>query len=135
MSEHVLRIGSGREGGLPCPNKPDQTTAYHVSCRCSHDIYTEHNFDHAVHILKFLPWHCCIRSKLLASNVLHCLHSQVLDTSCILVCVVSTLMFVLQGVDVYLKSDGSGAGIGGAAQKDVMPPLMPGLKARQNKQQ
>lgn len=43
-------------------------------------------------------------------------------------------MFLLQGVDVYLKSDGSGAGIGGAAQKDVMPPLMPGLKARQNKQ-
>ncbi|KAL3153495.1 hypothetical protein ABBQ38_011826 [Trebouxia sp. C0009 RCD-2024] len=40
-----------------------------------------------------------------------------------------------EGVDVYLKSDGSGAGRGGAAQKDVMPPLMPGLKARQNKQQ
>ena len=49
--------------------------------------------------------------------------------------VLSALMFLLQGVDVYLKSDGSGAGIGGAAQKDVMPPLMPGLKARQNKQQ
>ena len=44
-------------------------------------------------------------------------------------------MSYLQGVDVYLKSDGSGAGRGGAAQKDVMPPLMPGLKARQNKQQ
>lgn len=40
-----------------------------------------------------------------------------------------------QGVDVYLKSDGSGAGRGGKAQQDVMPPLMPGLKARQNKQQ
>lgn len=40
-----------------------------------------------------------------------------------------------QGVDVYLLSDGSGAGRGGKAQQDVMPPLMPGLKARQNKQQ
>lgn len=47
----------------------------------------------------------------------------------------SSHIVVLQGVDVYLKSDGSGAGRGGAAQKDVMPPLMPGLKARQNKQQ
>ena len=45
-----------------------------------------------------------------------------------------TWMLFLQGVDVYLKSDGSGAGRGGEAQKDVMPPLMPGLKARQNKQ-
>lgn len=40
-----------------------------------------------------------------------------------------------KGVDVYLMSDGSGAGRGGKAQQDVMPPLMPGLKARQNKQQ
>ena len=42
---------------------------------------------------------------------------------------------LLKGVDVYLLSDGSGAGRGGKAQQDVMPPLMPGLKARQNKQQ
>ena len=35
------------------------------------------------------------------------------------------------GVDVYLITDGSGAGRGGAEQKDVLPPLMPGLKARQ----
>ena len=28
-------------------------------------------------------------------------------------------------------SDGSGAGRGGGEQKDVLPPLMPGLKARQ----
>ena len=42
---------------------------------------------------------------------------------------------LMKGVDVYLMSDGSGAGRGGKAQQDVMPPLMPGLKARQNKQQ
>ena len=36
---------------------------------------------------------------------------------------------------MYLMSDGSGTGRGGKAQQDVMPPLMPGLKARQNKQQ
>ena len=35
------------------------------------------------------------------------------------------------GVDVFLVTDGSGAGRGGAEQKDVLPPLMPGLKARQ----
>lgn len=35
------------------------------------------------------------------------------------------------GVDVALKVDGSGAGRGGKEQKDVLPPLMPGLKARQ----
>lgn len=36
-----------------------------------------------------------------------------------------------QGVDVQLISDGSGAGRGGGEKKDVLPPLMPGLKARQ----
>jgi hypothetical protein len=36
-----------------------------------------------------------------------------------------------QGVDVQLVSDGSGAGRGGGEKKDVLPPLMPGLKARQ----
>lgn len=41
----------------------------------------------------------------------------------------------LQGVDVYLKSDGSGAGRGGKEQGNVLPPLMPGLKARQQQQQ
>lgn len=35
------------------------------------------------------------------------------------------------GVDVFLLCDGSGAGRGGGEQKDVLPPLMPGLKARQ----
>lgn len=35
------------------------------------------------------------------------------------------------GVEVALKVDGSGAGRGGGPQKDVLPPLMPGLKARQ----
>ncbi len=35
------------------------------------------------------------------------------------------------GVEVALKVDGSGAGRGGGEQKDVLPPLMPGLKARQ----
>jgi hypothetical protein len=36
----------------------------------------------------------------------------------------------VQGIDVYLKSDGSGAGRGGGEQKDVLPPLMPGLPGR-----
>lgn len=36
-----------------------------------------------------------------------------------------------QGVDVQLISDGSGAGRGGGEKKDVLPPLMPGLPARQ----
>lgn len=36
-----------------------------------------------------------------------------------------------QGVDVQLVSDGSGAGRGGGDRKDVLPPLMPGLPARQ----
>ncbi len=36
-----------------------------------------------------------------------------------------------QGVDVELKCDGSGAGRGGPQQKDQLPPLMPGLKGRQ----
>lgn len=35
------------------------------------------------------------------------------------------------GVDVFLVSDGSGAGRGGGEKKDVLPPLLPGLKARQ----
>ena len=38
--------------------------------------------------------------------------------------------FVQQGADVLLVVDGSGAGRGGTAQQDVMPPLMPGMKAR-----
>jgi hypothetical protein len=36
-----------------------------------------------------------------------------------------------QGVDVMLASDGSGQGRGGPEQKDVLPPLVPGMKARQ----
>lgn len=36
-----------------------------------------------------------------------------------------------QGVDVALVTDGSGAGRGGEEKKDVLPPLMPGLKPRQ----
>ncbi|GBF99544.1 hypothetical protein Rsub_12350 [Raphidocelis subcapitata] len=36
-----------------------------------------------------------------------------------------------RGVDVLLVSDGSGSGRGGGEQKDVLPPLMPGLPARQ----
>ncbi|KAL6759501.1 hypothetical protein V8C86DRAFT_2573514 [Haematococcus lacustris] len=36
-----------------------------------------------------------------------------------------------QGVDVALKCDGSGLGREGKVQKDALPPLMPGLKARQ----
>lgn len=37
----------------------------------------------------------------------------------------------VQGMDVVLVCDGSGAGRGGGEKKDVLPPLMPGLKARQ----
>jgi hypothetical protein len=33
--------------------------------------------------------------------------------------------------DVMLASDGSGQGRGGSEQKDVLPPLVPGMKARQ----
>jgi len=33
-------------------------------------------------------------------------------------------------VEVELVSDGSGAGRGGKAQADALPPLMPGLPAR-----
>lgn len=36
-----------------------------------------------------------------------------------------------KGQDVALVCDGSGAGRGGGPKKDVLPPLMPGLKARQ----
>lgn len=40
------------------------------------------------------------------------------------------------GVDVVLRSDGSGAGRGGGQQQEVLPPLMPGLAPRVvNKQQ
>jgi hypothetical protein len=43
----------------------------------------------------------------------------------------ATLEETEQGVDVTLASDGSGEGRGGPAQKDVLPPLVPGMKARQ----
>lgn len=36
-----------------------------------------------------------------------------------------------KGMDVLLVCDGSGAGRGGGDKKDVLPPLMPGLKPRQ----
>lgn len=36
-----------------------------------------------------------------------------------------------QGMDVSLICDGSGAGRGGGEKKDVLPPLMPGMKPRQ----
>lgn len=35
------------------------------------------------------------------------------------------------GMDVALMTDGSGAGRGGGEKQDVLPPLMPGLKPRQ----
>ena len=40
-------------------------------------------------------------------------------------------IWLLQGVDVILASDGSGEGRGGPEQKDVLPPLVPGARARQ----
>lgn len=39
----------------------------------------------------------------------------------------------VQGMDVSLICDGSGAGRGGGEKKDVLPPLMPGLKPRVQK--
>ena len=45
--------------------------------------------------------------------------------------IVAVLKPTEQGMDVSLVCDGSGAGRGGGEQKDVLPPLMPGLKARQ----
>ena len=36
-----------------------------------------------------------------------------------------------KGIDVLLVSDGSGAGRGGKDKGEVLPPLMPGLKPRQ----
>ena len=44
--------------------------------------------------------------------------------------VVSFCLLSLQGVDVALISDGSGAGRTGKEQPDVLPPLVPGAKAR-----
>lgn len=38
-----------------------------------------------------------------------------------------------KGVDVVLKCDDSGEGRGGPQQKDVLMPLVPGGKARQQK--
>lgn len=38
-----------------------------------------------------------------------------------------------RGVDVELIADGSGAGRGGTEQKNVLPPLVPGAKARSQK--
>jgi hypothetical protein len=45
--------------------------------------------------------------------------------------IVAKLLPTSEGVDVQLVSDGSGAGRGGGDKKDVLPPLMPGLPARQ----
>lgn len=36
-----------------------------------------------------------------------------------------------EGEDVFLICDGSGSGRGGGEKKDVLPPLMPGMKPRQ----
>lgn len=45
--------------------------------------------------------------------------------------IVAVLKSTEQGMDVSLVCDGSSTGRGGGEQKDVLPPLMPGLKARQ----
>jgi hypothetical protein len=45
--------------------------------------------------------------------------------------VVASLEESEQGMDVVLVCDGSGAGRGGGEKADVLPPLMPGLKPRQ----
>ncbi|PNW71696.1 hypothetical protein CHLRE_16g665250v5 [Chlamydomonas reinhardtii] len=45
--------------------------------------------------------------------------------------IVATVTKTGAGVDVALICDGSGAGRSGKDKKDVLPPLLPGLKARQ----
>lgn len=45
--------------------------------------------------------------------------------------IVAKLTSTDKGMDVALICDGSGAGRGGGEKKDVLPPLMPGLPARQ----
>ncbi|KFM24933.1 Thylakoid membrane protein [Auxenochlorella protothecoides] len=45
--------------------------------------------------------------------------------------VVALLEPTEEGMDVVLVVDGSGAGRGGGEKKDVLPPLLPGLKPRQ----
>ena len=45
--------------------------------------------------------------------------------------IIAELQQTAQGVDVLLVTDGSGKGIGVTAQKQALPPLLPGLKARQ----
>ncbi|PRW33509.1 Thylakoid membrane [Chlorella sorokiniana] len=45
--------------------------------------------------------------------------------------IVAKLAETEQGMDVSLICDGSGAGRGGGEKKDVLPPLMPGMKPRQ----
>ncbi|KAI7844463.1 hypothetical protein COHA_001966 [Chlorella ohadii] len=45
--------------------------------------------------------------------------------------IVAKLKETEQGMDVSLICDGSGAGRGGGEKKDVLPPLMPGMKPRQ----
>lgn len=45
--------------------------------------------------------------------------------------ITATLTPTEQGMDVALITDGSGDGRGGGEKKDVLPPLMPGLPARE----
>lgn len=45
--------------------------------------------------------------------------------------VIAKLIPTEQGQDVALVCDGSGAGRGGGEKKDLLPPLMPGMKPRQ----
>jgi hypothetical protein len=45
--------------------------------------------------------------------------------------IVATVAKTSTGADVALIADGSGAGRGGGERKEVLPPLMPGLKPRQ----
>ena len=47
--------------------------------------------------------------------------------------ITATLEESRRGVDVVLKCDGSAEGRGGPSQKDVLMPLVPGGKARQQK--
>eukprot|EP00192_Tetraselmis_astigmatica_P020845 CAMPEP_0117673768 /NCGR_PEP_ID=MMETSP0804-20121206/14658_1 /TAXON_ID=1074897 /ORGANISM="Tetraselmis astigmatica, Strain CCMP880" /LENGTH=288 /DNA_ID=CAMNT_0005482547 /DNA_START=64 /DNA_END=930 /DNA_ORIENTATION=+ len=44
--------------------------------------------------------------------------------------IIATLAATKGGMDVSLISDGSGEGRGGSQKRDVLPPLMPGLRAR-----
>ena len=77
---------------------------------------------------------CCgARARFLSSSRVRCFHASRTHAhpSKPNKGITAKLVKTEAGVDAYLISDGSGVGRGGDAKKDVLPPLMPGLKPRQ----